>query len=67
MACRSLQRRVQIYDRTQPAVHDHRSNALIDQFAIYTQNGWHTAVEGVNEGAAGRILTPSATELLFVC
>lgn len=28
-------------------------------------NGWGTAVVGVNEGTAGRILMPSATALLF--
>lgn len=67
MACRSLQRHAKIYDRTQPVAHGHRSNALIDQFVIYTWNGWRTAVVGVNEGNTGRILMPSVTELLFLC
>ncbi len=64
MACRSLQRHAQIYDRAQPVAHGH---ALIDQFVICTPNGWGTAVVGVNEGTAGRILMPAAIALLFFC
>lgn len=67
MACRSLQKHAQIYDRAQAVARGHRSHALIDQFVIYTPNGWGTAVAGVNEGTAGRILMPSAIALLFLC
>lgn len=45
-----------------------RRHAPIDQFVICTPpNGWGTAVVGVNEGTAGRVLMPSATALLFFC
>lgn len=36
MACRSLQRHAQIYDRAQPVAHGHQSHVLIDHFIIYT-------------------------------
>lgn len=50
----------------QPVARGHRSHVLVDQFVIYTPNGWGTAVVGVNEGTAGGIRMPSANSLLFL-